>query len=112
MYAPVCESLIHTYNTPMPHTPPGNRDTLFVRPRASGADPRQAVVSFHEHHYCASRSKLVVLGRQGLDELEGMVGASDGSVLAVCVTAGWGAGNDELDELEETAGARWGCVPY
>ncbi|KAG2487100.1 hypothetical protein HYH03_014213 [Edaphochlamys debaryana] len=51
----------------------GNRDTLFVAPKAAGRDPRDAVVSFHAEQYSADRCCLAVMGRQALGELEALV---------------------------------------
>ncbi|EFJ46374.1 hypothetical protein VOLCADRAFT_105585 [Volvox carteri f. nagariensis] len=53
----------------------GNYDTLYTGPLAAGIDPRDAVVDFYNRHYSADRCALAVLGRQSLDELEGMVRA-------------------------------------
>ncbi|KAM5441709.1 metalloprotease [Microsporum ferrugineum] len=51
----------------------GNLKTLRDDPQERGLDVRSEFMKFHEKHYSANRMKLVVLGREPLDELEGWV---------------------------------------
>ncbi len=51
----------------------GSLETLRDGPRARGIDVRKEFMRFHEQHYSANRMKLVVLGRESLDELESWV---------------------------------------
>ena len=51
----------------------GTRETLWERPRAEGRDPRRELMEWWEREYCARRMKLVVLGKESLDTLEGWV---------------------------------------
>mmetsp|Transcript_10931 Transcript_10931/g.29980 ORF Transcript_10931/g.29980 Transcript_10931/m.29980 type:complete len:1056 (-) Transcript_10931:352-3519(-) len=51
----------------------GSLETLGRAPRAKGLDIREAVVAFHQRYYSANIMKVVVMGRQSLDELEAMV---------------------------------------
>lgn len=51
----------------------GNLQTLRDLPRARGIDIRKEFMNFYESHYSANRMKLVVLGRESLDELESWV---------------------------------------
>lgn len=48
----------------------GNYDTLHNQPLAKGIDIRDASIDFHKEHYSANLMKLVVLRREGLDELQ------------------------------------------
>jgi len=48
----------------------GNLVSLKEEPTAKGLDVRQAFMNFHETYYSANLMKLVVLGRQSLDQLE------------------------------------------
>lgn len=59
---------------PYHHFSTGNLETLRDEPRKRGLDVRQEFISFHDQHYSANRMKLVVLGSEGLDELEQWVG--------------------------------------
>jgi insulysin len=49
----------------------GNLEILKTLPEARGIDVRQKFMDFHEKHYSANRMKLVILGREPLDVLEG-----------------------------------------
>ncbi|KAI9827721.1 MAG: Insulinase (Peptidase M16) [Thelocarpon impressellum] len=55
---------------PYCHFSTGNLDTLRDGPRARGVEIRDEFIRFHEQHYSANRMKLVILGRESLDELE------------------------------------------
>ena len=48
----------------------GNAVTLRDKPKEAGVDVRGELLSFHGRWYSANRMKLVVLGREELDELE------------------------------------------
>lgn len=58
---------------PYHHFSTGNLQTLRDEPRKRGVEIREEFMKFHDHHYSANRMKLVVLGRESLDELEGVV---------------------------------------
>lgn len=47
----------------------GNLKTLGTDPKAKGLNVREAVVDFHRRHYSANIMKVVVMGRQSLDEV-------------------------------------------
>ena len=51
----------------------GNAATLREKPKEAGVDVREELLTFHRTWYSANRMKLVVLGREGLDELEAWV---------------------------------------
>ena len=51
----------------------GNYQCLREEPVSRGVDIRKRFVEFHETHYSANRMKLVVLGRESLQELESWV---------------------------------------
>ena len=55
---------------PYHHFSTGNLETLRDAPRKRGVDIRQAFIDFHDKHYSANRMKLVVLGKEPLDELQ------------------------------------------
>ncbi|WEW56245.1 metalloprotease [Emydomyces testavorans] len=55
---------------PYHHFSTGNLQTLRDDPQSRGLDIRQEFIKFHEKHYSANRMKLVVLGRESLDQLE------------------------------------------
>ncbi len=55
---------------PYHHFSTGNLQTLRDEPQARGVEVRQEFMKFYEKHYSANRMKLVVLGREPLDELE------------------------------------------
>ena len=59
---------------PYHHFSTGNLETLRDEPRKRGVDVRQEFMNFHDKHYSANRMKLVVLGKEKLDELEEWVG--------------------------------------
>ncbi|KAL2004579.1 hypothetical protein VTN00DRAFT_3315 [Thermoascus crustaceus] len=59
---------------PYHHFSTGNLQTLRDEPQKRGVDVRSEFIKFHEKHYSANRMKLVVLGREPLDELERWVG--------------------------------------
>lgn len=61
-------------NHPYHHFSTGNLETLRDEPRKRGVDIRKEFIDFHARHYSANRTKLVVLGKESLDELEGWVG--------------------------------------
>jgi insulysin len=51
----------------------GNYQTLHDEPLARGVKIRDEFIGFYQKHYSANRMKLVVLGRETLDELESWV---------------------------------------
>ncbi|KAK3074824.1 metalloprotease [Teratosphaeriaceae sp. CCFEE 6253] len=51
----------------------GNYEVLHDDPIERGVKIREAFIGFYEKHYSANRMKLVVLGREGLDDLQGWV---------------------------------------
>ena len=55
---------------PYHHFSTGNLETLRDEPRKRGVDIRKEFIDFHSRNYSANRMKLVVLGRESLDELE------------------------------------------
>ena len=59
---------------PYHHFSTGNLETLRDNPRKKGVDIRKEFIDFHTKHYSANRMKLVVLGKESLDELESWVG--------------------------------------
>ncbi|MCJ1266561.1 Insulinase (Peptidase M16) [Lobaria immixta] len=59
---------------PYHHFSTGNLETLRDEPRKRGVDIRREFIQFHSEHYSANLMKLVVLGRESLDELETWVG--------------------------------------
>lgn len=59
---------------PYHHFSTGNLQTLRDEPRERGVDIRGEFILFHSKHYSANLMKLVVLGRESLDELESWVG--------------------------------------
>ena len=61
-------------NHPYHHFSTGSLETLRDEPRKRGIDIRKEFMDFHARHYSANRMKLVVLGKESLDELEGWVG--------------------------------------
>lgn len=59
---------------PYHHFSTGNLQTLRDEPKKRGVDVRKEFMQFHDKHYSANRMKLVVLGKEPLDELEEWVG--------------------------------------
>ncbi|KAI4171617.1 MAG: hypothetical protein LQ343_004095 [Gyalolechia ehrenbergii] len=59
---------------PYHHFSTGNLQTLRDEPRKRGVNIRDEFIQFHNKHYSANRMKLVVLGREELDQLETWVG--------------------------------------
>ncbi|KAI1918430.1 metalloprotease [Ophidiomyces ophidiicola] len=57
-------------NHPYHHFSTGNLQTLLEEPQKRGLDVRQEFIDFHTKHYSSNRMKLVVLGRESLDQLE------------------------------------------
>ncbi|OWR46486.1 putative metalloprotease, partial [Danaus plexippus plexippus] len=51
----------------------GNRDTLERIPRERGIDVRQELLKFHQKWYSANIMTLIVVGKESLDDLEGIV---------------------------------------
>jgi insulysin len=51
----------------------GTRETLWDGPRREGRDPRAELIDWWKEMYCAKRMKLVLMGRESLDTLEGWV---------------------------------------
>ncbi|KIY01767.1 uncharacterized protein Z520_01905 [Fonsecaea multimorphosa CBS 102226] len=58
---------------PFHHFSTGNLQTLRDEPEKKGVKIRDEFIRFYERHYSANRMKLVVLGRESLDELENWV---------------------------------------
>ncbi|MCJ1315976.1 Insulinase (Peptidase M16) [Xylographa vitiligo] len=58
---------------PFHHFSTGNLDTLRDAPRKRGIEIRKEFMDFHDKHYSANRMKLVVLGKEPLDQLESWV---------------------------------------
>ena len=52
----------------------GNLKTLRDEPKKRGVEVRDEFMKFHAQHYSSNRMKLVVLGKEPLDELESWVG--------------------------------------
>jgi insulysin len=65
------EKSLSNPNHPYCHFSTGNFEVLKTQPEGRGVDVRQKFMDFHEKHYSANRMKLVVLGREPLDTLEG-----------------------------------------
>ena len=57
-------------NHPYHHFSTGNLQTLRDDPEKRGVKIREEFIKFYEKHYSANQMKLVVLGREPLDELE------------------------------------------
>ena len=51
----------------------GNQETLGEGPKKAGIDLRAELLGFHERYYSANVMKLVVLGKESIDELEKLV---------------------------------------
>jgi insulysin len=58
---------------PYHHFSTGNLKTLKEDPEKRGVKIRDEFIKFYERHYSANRMKLVVLGRESLEELEDWV---------------------------------------
>ena len=58
---------------PYHHFSTGNLQTLRDGPRKKGVDVRSEFIKFHDKHYSANRMKLVVLGKESLDQLQSWV---------------------------------------
>lgn len=59
---------------PFHHFSTGNLQTLRDEPRKRGVDVRKEFIKFHDEHYSANLMKLVVLGKDSLDDMENWVG--------------------------------------
>ncbi|PLB35174.1 a-pheromone processing metallopeptidase Ste23 [Aspergillus candidus] len=55
---------------PYHHFSTGNLQTLKEEPQKRGLDVRSEFIKFYEKHYSSNRMKVVVLGRESLDEME------------------------------------------
>ncbi|GES66360.1 a-pheromone processing metallopeptidase Ste23 [Aspergillus terreus] len=55
---------------PYHHFSTGNLQTLKEEPMKRGLEVRSEFIKFYEKHYSSNRMKLVVLGRESLDEME------------------------------------------
>jgi len=64
---------LSNYYHPYCHFSTGNFEILKTEPEARGIDVRAKFMEFHSTHYSSNRMKLVVLGRESLDVLEGWV---------------------------------------
>jgi insulysin len=51
----------------------GNLETLSTAPLARGVNTRDVVIDFYKEHYSANLMKLVIYGKESLDQLEGYV---------------------------------------
>ena len=58
---------------PYHHFSTGNLQTLRDEPRKRGVEIRKEFIDFHHKHYSANRMKLVVLGKESLEQLESWV---------------------------------------
>ncbi|KAF2721146.1 LuxS/MPP-like metallohydrolase [Polychaeton citri CBS 116435] len=58
---------------PYHHFSTGNYQVLHDEPLERGVKIREAFIQFYEKNYSANRMKLVVLGREGLDQLQDWV---------------------------------------
>ncbi|KAI9781095.1 MAG: Insulinase (Peptidase M16) [Peltula sp. TS41687] len=58
---------------PYSHFSTGNLETLRDNPKERGVEVRTEFMKFHEQSYSANLMKLVVLGRESLDDLESWV---------------------------------------
>jgi insulysin len=65
------EKSLSNKNHPYCHFSTGNLEVLKTDPEARGIDVRAKFMDFHDSHYSANRMKLVILGRESLDVLEG-----------------------------------------
>ncbi|SPO41170.1 related to STE23 - Metalloprotease involved in a-factor processing [Pseudozyma flocculosa] len=54
---------------PYSHFGTGNYQTLWENPKGKGVDVRDELLKFHDRYYSANVMKLVVLGREPLDQL-------------------------------------------
>ncbi|GAT24591.1 a-pheromone processing metallopeptidase Ste23 [Aspergillus luchuensis] len=59
---------------PYHHFSTGNLQTLKEEPQKRGLEVRQEFIKFYQAHYSSNIMKLVVLGRDSLDEMEQWVG--------------------------------------
>ena len=59
----------------------GNLFTLNEDPKQKGVDIRQELLKFHDRFYSSAVMKLVVLGRESLDDLQKMVNTLFSSVV-------------------------------
>ena len=66
---------------PYHHFSTGNLQTLQDEPRKRGVEIRDEFIAFHDKHYSANRMKLVVLGKEPLDQLEDWVAELFSDVL-------------------------------
>ena len=66
---------------PYHHFSTGNLKTLRDEPKKRGLEIRDEFMAFHDKHYSANRMKLVVLGREPLDQLEEWVAELFSDVL-------------------------------
>ncbi|PWZ00255.1 hypothetical protein BCV70DRAFT_206508 [Testicularia cyperi] len=58
---------------PYSHFGTGNYQTLWENPKSKGLDVRDELLKFHDQYYSANVMKLVVLGREDLDQLTSWV---------------------------------------
>ncbi|KAL0093600.1 ubiquinol-cytochrome c reductase core subunit 2 [Phycomyces blakesleeanus] len=63
------EKTLSNPNHPYCHFGTGNMETLSEDPRKKGQDIRTELLKFHDSYYSANIMKLVVLGRETLEEL-------------------------------------------
>ncbi|KAJ9089927.1 metalloprotease [Entomophthora muscae] len=57
---------------PFSHFSTGTYDTLYKIPKSKGIDPRQEIIKYYNKYYSANQMRLVVLGRESLDQLKNM----------------------------------------
>ncbi|KAJ9081352.1 metalloprotease [Entomophthora muscae] len=50
----------------------GTYDTLYKIPKSKGIEPRQEIIKYYNKYYSANQMRLVVLGRESLDQLKNM----------------------------------------
>lgn len=67
------EKTLSNPNHPLSHFSTGNLQTLRDDPEARGLDIRSVLIDFYQKHYSANLMRLVVYGRESLDELQRMV---------------------------------------
>ncbi|KAN0065153.1 metalloprotease [Thecaphora frezii] len=67
------EKSLSDANHPYSHFGTGNYQTLWENPKSKGVDVRDELLKFHDKYYSANVMKLVVIGREPLDQLTGWV---------------------------------------
>lgn len=67
------EKTLSSESHPFHHFGTGDVQTLGENPKAKGIDIRNVLIDFYKKHYSANLMKLVVYGKESLDELQTMV---------------------------------------